>query len=485
MAGESKAQNAAADREKRVVALSSVGVAVVLTGGKLAVGLMTGSLGILSEAAHSGLDLVAAVITWLAVRASSRPADSAHSYGHGKIENLSALFETLLLLGTCVWIIYEAVERLFLKHVRVEVSWWAFAVVVVSIVLDYSRSRALSRVARKYNSQALEADALHFSTDIWSSGVVLVGLGLVVVANHTGIVWLDRADTVAALGVAAIVVWVSYRLGRKTVADLLDEVPPRLLEDVRKAVRVAGVVGVTRVRVRRAGPESFVDVTLCVAPGTSLEQGHEVADAAEAAVQRLLPAADVVVHVEPARDRESLTEVGLPAALHALARRLAGGAHDVRVHSVLGELSVEAHLEVSPSLTVADAHARATEFEAALRQAFPSLTRIVTHLEPALAEVEAHPAPLPEVKDVEAVLAEVILQEGSGHCHPHAVTVDQVGGELHVTLHCTLAADVGIVQAHDFTERVERLLVARLPAIGRVVIHVEPPEPATPGSDPA
>ena len=210
-----------ADREKRLVAMSSVGVAVILTGGKLAVGLMTGSLGILSEAAHSGLDLVAAVVTFLAVRASSRPADSAHSYGHGKIENLSALFETLLLLGTCAWIIYEAIERLFFKEVAVEVSWWAFAVVLVSIALDYSRSRALLRVARKYQSQALEADALHFSTDIWSSGVVLAGLGLLLLADHTGSAWLRKADTVAALGVAGIVIWISYRLGRKTIADLL------------------------------------------------------------------------------------------------------------------------------------------------------------------------------------------------------------------------------------------------------------------------
>jgi cation diffusion facilitator family transporter len=475
---ESKPLSPAAEREKRIVALSSVGVAVALTGGKLVVGLMTGSLGILSEAAHSGLDLVAAVVTLLAVRVSSRPADSAHSYGHGKIENLSALFETLLLLGTCVWIIYEAVERLFFKDVVVEVSWWAFGVVLVSIVLDYSRSRALLRVARKYQSQALEADALHFSTDIWSSAVVLVGLGLMLLADHTGSAWLKKADTVAALGVAAIVVWVSYRLGRKTIADLLDEVPPRLLEDVRHAVRVAGVVEVTRARVRRAGPESFVDVTLSVAPGTSLVQGHEIADEAEAAVQRLLPAADVVVHVEPAREQDGGEESSLPAAVHALARRLAGGAHDVRVHSVLGELGLEAHLEVSPALTVAEAHARATEFESALRQAFPALQRIVTHLEPALAEVEARPAPLPEVKDVEAVLEEVIREQGSGHCHPHEVSVSRVGGELHVTLHCTLAADVSIVQAHAFTERVERLLVARLPAIGQVVIHVEPPEPS-------
>jgi len=379
-----------ADREKRRVALSSVGVAVLLTGGKLAVGLMTGSLGILSEAAHSGLDLVAAVITLFAVRASSRPADSAHTYGHGKIENLSALIETLLLLATCAWIVVEAVERLFFKDVVVEVSAWAFAVVLVSIALDWSRSRALMRVARKYDSQALEADALHFTTDIWSSGVVLAGLLLLLLADHTGVAWLRKADTVAALGVAGIVVWVSVRLGRKTIAGLLDEVPPGLLEDVRRAVQVDGVSAVGRVRVRRAGPESFVDATLCVAPGTSLECGHAIADAAEAAVQRLLPAADVVVHVEPDPGGEA-----------------AG---------------------------------------------------------PGLAEVEA-------------VLAEVAREVAPGGCLPHEVTLLRVDGRLQVTLHCTLDAHLPVAEAHEVTERLERLLVQRLPVISRVIIHVEPPEP--------
>ncbi len=292
---------AQAAREKRHVALSSVAGAVVLTGMKLVVGLMTGSLGILSEAAHSALDLVAAVVTFFAVRVSARPADREHTYGHGKVENLSALFETLLLLATCVWIVKEAVDRLFHRHVHVEATAWAFAVMVVSIVIDVTRSRALSRVAKKYDSQALEADALHFSTDIWSSAVVLVGLALVVVSERTGLVWLQRADAVAALGVALIVVWVSVRLGRRTIAELLDEIPHDKRDEVQRALRLPGVTEVVRVRLRRSGAASFADVTLRVARDTTLESGHAIADAAELAVQRLLPGADVMVHIEPAR----------------------------------------------------------------------------------------------------------------------------------------------------------------------------------------
>ena len=194
-----------ADREKHMVALSSVLAAVFLTAMKIVVGLLTGSLGILSEAAHSGLDLVAAAVTYFAVRVSGRPPDFEHPYGHGKIENLSALFETLLLLLTCVWIFYEAIQRLFFKNVEVETSIWAFVIMAISIGVDFTRSRALARAAKKYDSQALEADALHFSTDIWSSSVVIAGLGLVWLAENLGIEWLKHADAVAAMGVAVIV----------------------------------------------------------------------------------------------------------------------------------------------------------------------------------------------------------------------------------------------------------------------------------------
>ncbi|MGD0783252.1 MAG: cation diffusion facilitator family transporter, partial [Candidatus Aminicenantales bacterium] len=222
------AKDDAARREKTAVARSSVAAAVLLTGMKIVVGLLTGSLGILAEAAHSGLDLIAAAMTLIAVSVSSRPADSNHPYGHGKFENLSALLETVLLLVTCVWIVYEAVRRLFFRDVAVEASAWAFVVMGVSIVIDLSRSRMLGRAAEKHHSQALEADALHFSTDVWSSSVVVAGLILVGLAHALRAPWLAKADAVAALGVSAIVVLVSIALGKKTIADLLDGVPATL-----------------------------------------------------------------------------------------------------------------------------------------------------------------------------------------------------------------------------------------------------------------
>ena len=244
-------QNAA--HEKRWVALTSVLAAILLTSMKLVVGLLTGSLGILAEAAHSGLDLVAALVTYFAVRISGRPADARYTYGYGKVENLSALIETLLLLLTCVWIISEAILRLFFKSVEVEASIWAFLIMGISILVDLGRSRSLARAARKYDSQALEADALHFSTDIWSSSVVIVGLILVVLSARLGIPWLAKADAVAAMGVAGIVVFVSLQLGKKTVTALLDAVPAGLRDEVTRAVRVPGVQEVRRTVFAAAG----------------------------------------------------------------------------------------------------------------------------------------------------------------------------------------------------------------------------------------
>jgi len=291
-----------ANAEKRKAAASSVVAAVALTGLKIVVGLATGSLGILAEAAHSGLDLVAAVMTLLAVRISGRPADRDHPYGHGKVENLSALFETLLLLATCVWIIYSAVERLASGSVEIEVTFWSFAVMAVSIVVDVSRSRMLYRVAKRHNSQALEADALHFSTDIWSSSVVIAGLACVKLAEwHPPLAVLKNADAVAALLVALIVFYVCGELGIRTIRALLDTAPLGLEDKIVAAAQaVPGVSDCHSVRARYSGAQLFVDAHVLVDGHQSLEQAHSLTDAVEEAIRGIVPGADVTVHAEPA-----------------------------------------------------------------------------------------------------------------------------------------------------------------------------------------
>ncbi|HET7841057.1 MAG TPA: cation diffusion facilitator family transporter, partial [Terriglobia bacterium] len=237
-------ENGVPSKEKQSVALSSLVAAAMLTAMKIVVGVLTGSLGVLSEAAHSGLDLVAAAVTYFTVRVSDKPADRDHPFGHGKVEHLSAFIETALLLVTCAWITLEAVKRLFFREVHVEPSLAAFGVMFISITVDTFRSRALFRVARKYNSQALEADALHFSTDVYSSSVVVLGLVLVYIAEVQNIPWLRDADPVAALAVAGIVVYISLRLGKKTVDALVDAAPEGASAQVAEAVEgVPGVLG--------------------------------------------------------------------------------------------------------------------------------------------------------------------------------------------------------------------------------------------------
>src|ERR1700726_264820 len=286
--------------EKRSVAGNSVLVAIAITALKIVVGVTTGSLGILSEAAHSGLDLIAAIITLLSVRVSDKPADADHQYGHGKVENFSAFIETALLLLTCVWIIYEAAKRLFFRHVEIEPSLAAFVVMFISMGVDFWRSRALGRIAAKYDSQALEADALHFSTDIWSSGIVVLGLILVLLGRIYGIGWLRDADPVAALFVAGVVVYVSWRLARKTIDALLDAAPAGVRNKIVAAVStVDGLLEVDRVRIRRAGNRYFADLSVGVARNVTFQRSEQMAEAVTDAVHDVLPDADVVVHSIP------------------------------------------------------------------------------------------------------------------------------------------------------------------------------------------
>ncbi len=291
-----------AQKEKTSAALSSVIAAVGLTVFKIIVGVGTNSLGILAEAAHSGLDLMAAVMTFFAVRVADKPADKQHPFGHGKVENVSALFETLLLLATSGWIIYEAIHRLAAPEAHVEVSIWSFIVMGTSIVIDISRSRMLYAVARKHNSQALEADALHFSTDIWSSSVVILGLILVLIARwFPSLAFLEKGDAVAALVVAAIVIFVSGELGMRSIQALLDAAPKdgerdRIIQAINKMEDIADVHAV---RIRSSGAGWFVDMHVTMNGRMSLKRSHALTEKIEEKVKEILPGADVTVHVEP------------------------------------------------------------------------------------------------------------------------------------------------------------------------------------------
>ena len=281
------------EREKNRVALVSVMAAVFLTGIKILVGIMTGSLGMISEALHSGLDLLAAVITWVSVRVSDKPADKQHQYGHGKAENVSALMQTLLLLIACVWIVYEATRRLVTGDMEIEVNVLAYIVVVTSIIVDVSRSRALSRVAKKYNSQALEADALHFSSDIWSSAVVLLGL----VCAQFGFFF---ADSMAALIVALIIVVVACRLGKRAIDVLLDHAPTETVKQVELMLtEFPEIKRFHSLKIRTAGTDTFVKVNIHLDPSLSLHEVHTVCDRIEKTIAGRVPRCEIFLHAEP------------------------------------------------------------------------------------------------------------------------------------------------------------------------------------------
>jgi cation diffusion facilitator family transporter len=280
-------------KEKRFIAMTSVIAAIFLTSFKLLIGFITGSLGILSEALHSALDLVAAVITFFAVKFADQPADEAHNFGHGKIENYSALIETLLLFITCVWIIYEATRRLIYHDVEIEVNIWSFIVVITSIVIDVTRSRALYKVARKHNSQALEADALHFSTDIWSSSVVLIGL---IGASFN----FYYADPIAALIVAVIVLSVSYKLGKRSFDALIDKAPVGMSDQIKKIIESISEVRLSHdIKVRESGPQKFVELNIHVDKNMTIEEAHEISHIVEKEIMSRIKNVEVMVHAEP------------------------------------------------------------------------------------------------------------------------------------------------------------------------------------------
>ncbi len=453
-------------REKKLVALSSVLAAVALTTFKIVVGATTGSIGILSEAAHSGLDLLAAAMTFFAVRASGRPADREHAYGHGKVENLSALFETGLLLVTCVWIVWESVKRLVFHEAHVEVTVWSFAVMVVSIAVDVSRSRALLKAARKYQSQALEADALHFSTDVWSSSVVILGLACVALADRFDAHWMVKADAVAALGVAAISVWVSLRLGKKSVDDLLDAAPPDMTDAVSDAAaRVPDVARVRQVRLRRSGGEVFADVTVEVARQASFERAHDTADQVEGAVREVVPKADVVVHVEPV----PVAGEGLLTLVRLAAARLGLGAHAIRLHRAGSQEELDVHLEVPAGGSVGAADELVRRFEAEVREMLPRVAAVHVHTEPVAdaAERAADEVGEGERAEVRAALAAV----------PEAppaqdLRVLRVDGGLRVSLRWDLPPDLTASAAREKAQLAERILRERVPRVVRVLVRL-------------
>lgn len=455
--------------EKRTVAQNSVYAAIGITVLKSIVGISTGSLGILSEAAHSGLDLMAAIITLMSVRVSDKPADAEHQYGHGKVENFSAFIETGLLLLTCVWIVYEAIKRLFFHHVEIEPSLAAFLVMFVSIGVDAWRSRRLKRIAEKWDSQALQADALHFATDVWSSAVVILGLALVLTGRKLGVAWLADADPIAALVVACVVVYVSWRLARQTIDALLDAAPAnvraRIIDQVQS---VDGVLEVDRARIRRAGNRYFADLEIGMHRNVTFLKSEQLGKRVTEAVHRVLPDADVVVHSVPrARGEENIFERIRAVAAHANLN-----VHDISVQDLAGRLHVEQHLELDERLSLKEAHDEVTVLEAEIRREVPEISSILTHIESEPATIEEG-SEIARDKRLEQAVRQ-IARHISEVVDVHEIVVKKVREKLYLSCHCTLPDSLPLSRVHDIQTELEIRMKQEAPELFRVLIHPEP-----------
>jgi cation diffusion facilitator family transporter len=455
--------------EKKNVARNSVLVAIVMTLFKFIVGSLSGSLGILSEALHSLLDLVASTMTLYSVRMSDKPADADHQYGYGKIENFSAFLETGLLFITCVWIVWAAGHRLFFRNVEIEPSIWAVLVMGVSIALDAWRSRALKRVADKYNSQALQADALNFATDIWSSSVVIAGLGFVWAGRHYHIPWLAKADPISALCVAGIVVSVSWRLSRETLDALLDAAPSGVRSEIILQVGgVHGVLGVERVRIRKAGSRYFADVAIGLARNVTFQASDAIVSEVRQLIHKLLGDSDVLVNAVPrALHTESIFD-----RIRAAALRNNLMVHDISVQDIEGDIHVELDIELDENMLLIAAHDRVTALEADIRAHVPEITSILTHIESEPATIETSEA-IVQDRELEEKL-KAIGAKFPDVVDVHEIILKRVREHIFLSCHVTMQDHLPLSRVHEVQNALEIQFQRAAPQLFRVLIHPEP-----------
>ena len=444
---------------QRRTALVSVLAAASLVAVKLGAGIGAHSLGLVSEAVHSGTDLVAALLTFFAVGVAGRPADVGHQYGHGTAEHLSALGEGVLLVGASLLIAWRAISHLAgATETTVEATWYAFVVIGFVIVVDVSRAFFSARGARLYRSAALQANALHFGSDLVGSVAVLVGL-LLVRAGYTG------ADSVAALFVSVLVLIAAARLMKRNVDVLMDRAPLAAEESARMAIaRITPTVDLRRIRMRQSGNRQFADVVIGVSPGAAVGQGHEAADRVEEAVHRALPGSDVVVHVEPLgesalRERAHAAALGVPQVREV---------HNVNVLDVGGHTEVSLHLKLPGDLSLEEAHEVATAVESAIVAGAPEVDTVQTHLEPLAEETLGRAVDDPDMESVTRIVREVTGRPPRQLRFLHT--------DEGLLAYLTLALDPGtpLADAHARASEVEERLRLERPDISDVIVHTEP-----------
>jgi cation diffusion facilitator family transporter len=452
--------------EKSWVATTSVIAAIFLTFFKIIIGFSTGSLGILSEAAHSALDLVAAVVTLIAVKLADKPPDKEHNFGHGKIENFSALIETLLLLLTCVWIIYEAINRLLFKTVTIEITPWSYLVVIIAIIIDLTRSKALAKVAKKYNSQALEADALHFKTDIWSSGVVLIGLMFAQFNYHA-------ADSIAALFVAIIVVYISIQLGKRTIDALLDKVPEGLKDKIKfKILTIPEVEQLNELRIRQSGSRVFVDLSIALRRTLPFEKVHDLLNRIEKEIQKIYPDIDIVIHPEPfeSADESMLDKIKIITAKYGMS------VHEFEMSKLSdSKYCINLHVESNPEMSLKEAHKLASNIEKEIFELNENLSKVNIHIEETKDLEETSVDITGESSDLIEDLKKIVLEEENIESCSN-FSIFKSNNRLKILMDCKMTGDLKVVEVHSFVTKLENKIKNKFSMIDKINIHSEPIE---------
>jgi cation diffusion facilitator family transporter len=443
-------------------ALLSVVAAAFLIAIKLVTGLLTGSLGLLAEAAHSATDLVAALLTLFAVRVAIRPADAEHHYGHGKAEHLAALAESVFLGLVSVAIGAQSLYRLFGHGGReVDATWWALAVLGVVVAVDVSRALGSARAARRYRSAALASNALHFASDLAGSVAVFIGLALAAAGE-------PKADSVAALFVAVLVIIAARRLGSQSVDVLMDRTSREAEDAVRAAVATLDVE-LRRVRVRHAGGRHFVDLVIAVAPDTGVGQAHTAADAVETAVRDALGEADVVVHVEPRAAAGGPRERATAAALTVPDVR---EVHNVRVIHTADGYELSLHAKLPGELDLEHAHAVISELERTIQAAVPELLRVHTHIEPLPDTVWAVQPGGSEVAEQRALI-DTVVERFTGAPPERVSFRDAERGRIALVT-IALPPEQPLGAAHQRAGDIEEAVRERCPQLVDIIVHTEP-----------
>ncbi len=456
-------------RRKIKVALQSLSAAVVITFIKILAAYFSGSLGVLSEVFNSAIDIFVCIVTIISIKYSSRPPDEDHNYGHEKVENFSALFQVLILFVTSAYIIYEAINRLFInKDVEVNVNVWIIIALLVSMVIDFYRAKALNKIAGETRSRALEADALHFSTDILSSSVVIIGL-ILVYFNISKI-----ADTIAALLVTGIIIYLGYKLSKKSIDGLMDRVPAGLYEKIKYETQlIHGVEGIKSCRIRSSGSKIYIDMVILISRLVPFSKAHDIMDNVEKKINELIDNADVVIHSEPVETKSETINDKIRMIVNEYGLKC----HDIFSHRIDNEIYSELHIEIDKTNDLIKAHEIVTTIEERIKKEIDVISHVKIHID--------EPSEIVfDTKDItensNEIIREVkkILDESGEVISSNDIQVVSTNGKIRISMNCVFNYIHSLDEVHDIVTVLESKIYLNLkkdyPKLSNVIIHAEP-----------